>query len=250
MTTPIQFSDSESSRFKLRVGRWASDGHLADDDVARLRDASGEYDVVICRYQSRQTELFASMMAFATHAPIYADSLLYWRTSIGAEKMPVTNPGVTVRHGHVDELESLVMPIFENYPSHYSANPLFHAQDILDGYLEWVTSMVSTGKGVCLVLETESDERAAFAIVTVEEIPDVKFGGISIASRGLGLYRNLIDEAKRFAGTLGRSELVISTQAHNVAVMSTWAAQGWKPFRSVTTVHLSRRDLLEATFGR
>jgi hypothetical protein len=235
----------ESRRFGLRIGRCEIEPTSDRVDTEQIREGLSHYDVVILRYPARLEKPFSELMSFINHRPLYADTLMYWKTRLPAlAPSPSRSGDHGIRLADLEELSSLVLPVFKDYPSHYTANPLFNPADVLDGYVEWVTKLVDSGNAVCLVIETPSDSAAAFAVMTIDDFPDIKFGGIAERSRGTGLYRVLIEECMRYAQGLERSEIMISTQAHNLPVMSSWSTLGFKPFKAVTTVHLVRNELI------
>lgn len=237
----------ESRRFGLRIGRCEIEPTAEQVNTGQIGEGLSDYDVVILRYPARLEKPFSEMMSFVSHRPLYADTLMYWKTRLSSlASSPPRSGNHGIRLADLEELSSLVLPVFKDYPSHYTANPLFKRADVLDGYVEWVTKLVDSGKAVCLVIETPSDSAAAFAVMTIDDFPDIKFGGIAERSRGAGLYRVLIEECMRYSQGLERSEIMISTQAHNLPVMSSWSTLGFKPFKAVTTVHLVRNELLGA----
>lgn len=242
----INPSPSESARFGLSVGRLI----LTElDDHPSVVDAvsSSELDVVILRYPHADARLFAELMKADGRAAIFADCLMYWRRSLSSDAPPAELPaGVSFHLGDAADVDSLVRPIFSSYPSHYSANPLFDPGHALEGYVEWVTGLVASGAAECLVFSAEdSVEPVGFTIVDVtNDSPDIRFGGISPAHRGHGHYDTIINGSMNLVRDRGFDNIKISTQAHNLAVIKTWARQGWAPFESWTTVHLVRADLL------
>ena len=158
---------------------------------------------------------------------------------------PPMPEGVTFRLGQAHEAEELVRPIFLDYPSHYTANPLFEPSAALDGYVEWVTKLVADGHAECLIFENDSGETVGFTVVDFSgSIADIRFGGISPTHRGQRHYDTIIAGSLELAAQRGFTDIKVSTQAHNHAVIRTWARQGWAPFESWTTVHMVRAGLL------
>lgn len=241
----ISESPAESRRFGLRVGRCEVPPGSTQVDTARIRKAVTRFDVLICRYPARFEQSFAELLLCSDHHPIYADTLLHWESALPPQ-IPLPDPAEShhTRFAPVEDLESLVLPIFSEYESHYTANPLFKRKEVLKGYVEWVSDIVGSERGDCLVVVTPNDAAAAFAVMTTGDHPDIKLGGVSEQSRGSGLYRVLIEECMRHVWQLGRDRVMISTQAHNLRVMSSWITLGFKPIRAETTVHLVRNSLL------
>jgi hypothetical protein len=91
---------------------------------------------------------------------------------------------------------------------------------------------------------SDSGAEVGFGIIDWSpEVPDVRLAGILPDFRGRGRYREMVGvlmvEAAERAGCLR-----ISTQVHNLPPMRTWARLGWKPFETLSTIHLVRRPLL------
>ena len=220
----------------------------ASPDVGDLATAvqDSEADVVILRYPSRAVDLFSGLMALPGHEPLFADSLMYWECDLtGAEGLPPISPGLSVVKVPPGDVAPMVRSVFAHYPNHYAANPLFEESAALDGYVEWATTLLGQGNTVCLALTEDAAIRAAFAVIDfTSSVPDIRLAGVHPEHAGRGRYRDLIAAAMCEAEGEGSERIAISTQVHNVAVMSTWAKLGWKPVSSCTTVHLVRRRLL------
>jgi hypothetical protein len=240
--TAISPSPTESARFGLTVGRLVLPDSGAIEDAMSALEESG-FDVVILRYPHINATLFADLALLPQYDAIFADCLVYWKRQLTSR--PPMPEGVTFRLGEAREAEALVRPIFLDYPSHYTANPLFEPSAALDGYVEWVTKLVAGKQADCLIFENDSAETVGFTIVDVSgSIADIRFGGINPAHRGKGHYDTIIAGSMELAEQRGFTDVKISTQAHNHAVIKTWARQGWTPFESWTTVHMVRAGLL------
>ncbi len=240
-------SQSESDRFGRPVARLS----LVDPTVntatelERAADSTGA-DIVILRYPGVAAELFAGLTRFENYEPVYADTLLYWRWRDSEQQtLPPLVHGVAAVSSDAREIADLVRAVFADYSNHYAANPLISPESALEGYVEWVTDLVASESAICLTLKNPGSANAGFAVIDyASDPPDIRLAGIVPAQRGQGCYRLLMTEAMRHARDTGSTELMISTQAHNVAVMSAWARLGWTPSSAATTVHLVRRGLL------
>jgi hypothetical protein len=144
-----------------------------------------------------------------------------------------------------DEISTLVRNVFDGYANHYAANPLFERSLALDGYCAWAASLVGSGDATCTVLDGPDGRPAGFGVVDWATDPaDVRLAGMVTDARGRGWYRWVVAQLMHEADVRGRAPLWISTQAHNVAVMRTWARLGWLPNHTILTTHLVRAGLL------
>ena len=244
------FSPPESARFGWRIGRLTVD-ELADLDelVAGVRHAFEveHLDMVILRAPADAVSLPARLAVLEGIRAVPADTLLYWEWSCGSATTPHPTTGIETITA-LDAIESLVTRVFPGYPNHYAANPLLSADAALAGYCEWAVSLVASGNSSCLVLPgTTTGSVAGFGIVDwAPDIPDVRLAGIVPESRGQGNYRRLVQAIMTMTQSRGLERLRISTQAHNVQPMRTWARLGWRPLRALNTTHLIDEDLLRS----
>lgn len=240
-------SDAESSRFGLEVARMTIDDRRdgVEAEVLGALERS-EADVVVLRYPSHWVDLFGRLMASKSHVPLFADCLMYWECSLPSEG--ATPPaGVDRAWSPVDEIEGLVRDVFDGYGNHYAANPLFDRAAALDGYVEWAMGLVGSGGARCLTVRDDDGVAVGFSLIDFAvATPEVRLAGIRPSHRGVGWYRSLMLESMRSVTEAGFGAISISTQSHNVAVMSTWAKLGWVPVGSMLTVHLVRHGLFAA----
>ena len=202
-------------------------------------------DIVIVRYPAADVGRFFELARLADFEPIYADTLVHWRAALASGRGPERPAGLGARAVSRDETAALVRAVFADYPNHYAANPLLDRHAALEGYVEWATTLLDRGDAASLALVDDAGRDLAFALVDYgPEVADIRLAGVRPEDRGRGHYRALVAAVMQDAVARGRDAIEISTQAHNVAVMSTWARLGWVPTRAVTTVHLVRRGLL------
>lgn len=242
------FSTLESSRFGMRVGRVSLTADVDSTAVVRELAAGMDderLDVLILRFPASDVTMAAHLATVDTWSAIPADTLMYWEWRDRSGPTAKAATGRTVRRvDDVDHVDRLVRDVFPGYPNHYAANPLFSQQAALEGYCEWARRLIGSGDATCIVLVSDTNAEVGFGIVDWSpEVPDVRLAGVLPEFRGRGCYRELVaammSEAAERTGCLR-----ISTQAHNLPPMRTWAGLGWKPFETLTTIHLVRRDLL------
>jgi len=238
-------SETESNRFGLSVARLT----LAESDKIEFQQLASiledqPFNVVIVRFPNVRTDITLSLSEMTSYKAIYADTLLYWETNlIKSSTYFDESDALKVDYVGSEEVPLLVRLVFENYSSHYSVNPLFNSNLILDGYVEWATSLLKSNSAQCLVLRDTTNTIAAFAVTDYSgTIPDIKLAGVIPSHRRRGIYEKLIRACMAEAVLRQYGSLAISTQAHNVTVMSAWARLGWTPKKSVSTIHLVRKD--------
>ena len=242
-----QPSPSESVRFERPIARLTIDaGTVADhDEIVHALEAFPA-DVVILRYPSSSVDLYHHLMKLRSHEPLLADCLLYWECDLKnwSPDGDIAG-GLHTNTAAAPAVGAIVRPVFDRYSNHYAANPLFDPHDALEGYVEWVTTLVEGGSATCLTTHDADDSFVGFAVIDFGvETPDIRLAGISPSHRGRGHYRDLIEATMNLAANAGHDRLAISTQAHNTTVMRTWAALGWAPVNSFTTIHLIKRGLI------
>lgn len=240
-------SPLETSRFGLRVGRLhlgRCDGIQAEQIVALVQGS--DLDVVVLRYPAKAVTWFATLTT-AGYEVIHADTLVYYRRSLTPPPPPLD--ALTMRPASDADLglvEGLVTDMFDGYGNHYLSNPLFRREQVLVGYVEWATSYVAKGAGYAGVLLECSSDRSVVGLATVENGPpgEIALAGLRSAHRGQGLYPVLLRAAGLHLAAEGCSEMVISTQIHNVPAIRAWSSNAFRFDSAFQTVHLVRPGLL------
>ncbi|CAM3545949.1 GNAT family N-acetyltransferase [Nocardioides zeicaulis] len=248
LSTPgVHYRDSplESRRFGLPVGRLTVAGTDAtpgwQHQVADVLDGCGA-EVVVTRWPAREAAVAATLAAQGRRV-IPADNLVYWEVPTAALVERYADPGEACRTGALDaaQLDALVLDTFADYPSHYSANPLFPADLALAGYREWAEHSRSSSPDLVVSLH-EGREPIGVATCAVDGDLDILLAGIASAHQGRGHYARLLAGVARLASDLDVPRIVISTQAGNVNVQRAWARAGFVPFAAFATAHLVRQD--------
>lgn len=239
----VVHSLSESNRFGYSVGRIVVGVEDSSYELLEVISKS-DHDVIILRYPNSETTLFAELQNSPTHFPIFADCLLYWECDVSQSELEHVDHA-TYRSSHAnDQIRELVTTTFRTYQSHYRANPLFEEALALEGYVEWVSDLLDNDLATLLVTKSPEGNVAGWAVIQMnKDHPDVALAGVVPDQRGRGFYKPLISAVMLFVKNSGHTKVCISTQAHNVLVMSTWAKLGWLPTAVVTTVHMVKRNL-------
>ncbi|HEX5121810.1 MAG TPA: GNAT family N-acetyltransferase [Rhodanobacteraceae bacterium] len=237
----LRFSPLESARFGLRVFRAAVDVI----DAARIADEIGRerVDVAILRLPATAID-GADALARHGFAPIVADTQVVYGTDLAADARAPADASITLRAATRDDaalLDRMARSIFADYESHYTANPVFSREKIVEGYAEWAARHAGADDGSAAWLVEHDGALAAFSCYRIE--PDgVAIGvlnGVLPAARGRGVYRGMLNAMlERFAAMrLPRFE--IATQTHNAIVQRVWAQSGLSLRAKYTTLHVN-----------
>ena len=242
MTAGITRSTVESDRFGLRVGRAVVDD---PESLPGLDPDFDDYDVVIVRCPASAKRMSVALREIPGFEVIAADVLCYWRWEGVLPPVPDV-PLPTSVVGPDDSIDDLVRDAFHSYSNHYTANPLFGADQIMDGYCDWAARLIRSPSTTCVVLEDESGDRVGFGIIDWEpEVPDIRLAGMASAAQGRGLYALVIRALLERAQQRGHASVVISTQVDNVNVMRAWTRLGLVPVDATSTFHLVRSNVLD-----
>jgi GNAT superfamily N-acetyltransferase len=244
----------ESDRFGVDVDRLTVPAGVDVPTSSLLfQVAESSADVIVLRYPADRVELFAELLDTG-RTPIFADTLVYWRLRVGSGQQVAADPAVTVISAPAgqgagpivgdDQLDDLIGDVFGDYRNHYLANPLFDRDRALAGYQEWARHSARAG-GV-VALRAGADVLALATTGRTEGVVEIELAGVRAAARGRGLYALLLAGVEELAARAGASEVLISTQAHNVSVQRAWVRYGFEPVASFTTVHLVRAGLMPA----
>lgn len=235
-------SPLDSSRFGLTIARVTVPDLMTAVSVRHVVDALDEHAAELCvvRYPARHTTWFSELKS-AGYDLIWADTLVYWRLTVGLGRRPEERDAITrnfgTPSGHL--VDSIVKETFRGYPNHYSANPRLAPELALAGYSEWARGASRTGDSVLLLSELTPVGLATCSIQ--EEVQEILLAGIVPDHQGRGLYPHLLAAVEDRCADLGATTLVISTQGHNVGVQRLWARYGFEPAASLVTVHAAPR---------
>jgi len=136
-------------------------------------------------------------------------------------------------------VEEAVRDIFHSYKNHYSSNPRLDKIDATSAYVDWARSSVLAGTGMITFLLKNRDRCIGYALVESKlTSANVLLAGILPEFEGSGAYRNfLICIIEKL-----QVDTYISTQSSNIRVQRSWATIGFRPVRTISTIHLQARD--------
>ena len=244
LVSPLHYSPLESARFGLRVFR----GNAATIDARSLREAiaAEHVDVAILRVPVQSPDSLARL-AQAGLNPIVADTLVHYEVDL-QERVANAPRDSRLRlrpagAADADLLEAMARATFTGYVSHYSANPRFHASDILDGYAEWAARHVrSPADGAAAWIVERDSQPVAFSCHRIQPSGEEAVGvlnGVLPEARGRGVYRDMLRAMLIEFANRGAQRFVISTQAHNTAVQRVWLDEWLRLTRSESTLHFN-----------
>lgn len=245
----IQWSETESRRFGLPIGRIEvpETARYDANEIVEAAVASG-LSVIIVRYSARNADWFAGLSAGRLLA-LHADTLVYFEKPICPSVSD--DDRVSLRKVSSEEeitrLEILATAAFEEYRSHYFANPLLDRESIARGYAEWATSFCSPAlndRVAWLATLSSSKDDVGMAAVSLDPDPEFALVAVSSAYSGSGLYGGILAAAERQLAKMGEERCSISTQVHNLPVIRSVSRRDYRPVMSLQTVHLVDRALL------
>jgi GNAT superfamily N-acetyltransferase len=239
----ITYSESESRRFALKLGRA---GAAAVAEPTRLRDEiiDGAWDALILRIPCGGERIAAQLRELGLE-PSQADTLVTWQADLQSIPMPAPEApaGCSLRPARAadtDAITALVHSVFARYPNHYAANPLLDPALALEGYVEWALSHVDHPDRLCWLamvgnevaaLACSSHAPAAGEAVGVLHGVDPRFGG-------RGIYRWLIETSLQHYRKIGYRVFSIATQVGNQSVQRVWGRLGLELAKAEATFHL------------
>lgn len=240
MLTPAPL---ETTRFGLRTFR----GTLGVIDTRALFDclAAENVDLAILRVPPNQAPAVAALEHYGL-TPIHADTLVGYTCNLRdiPPPPPTSENGFLIDDARDDDaaaISELVDIVFAEYPSHYTANPLLDAHDVVAGYREWALSHLRGANRVAWVARVDGHV-AAIACSAFDpssrECQGVLHGVHPDFSRG-GIYTALIRHTQSFFRELGCERLTIQTQAWNMPVQRVWAREGFALAEVFETFHVN-----------
>lgn len=240
-------AELESRRFGLHIGR-ADLGSIPGGTAALIDEIrASDFDLVVLRYPAAETTLFAQLLGTG-YAVIHADTLLYAEKTLSGPD-PVELARFDHRVASVADrstISDLVGEVFDQYGSHYSANPVLDPDVVRAGYVEWAHSFIGSRDRAFLVLsDPGEDELRAFSTVDTTSPGEIVLVGVTPGARGHGWHGRASAVAEAQLRHAGCHTAWSSTQIHNIAVQRSWRTRGYVPRLSLQTVHLVRRDRWE-----
>lgn len=229
----IQASPLDSKRFAIRAFRATVDGpERARTAIEFLR--SGAADLVVARCP---TSALPAVHALEGAGFLLMDTLVYFRRAlVGAPPWPdEVRPVVEADEPRV---EAIARAAFADYSGHYHVDPRLPKDASTEGYVEWALSMCRSKAHDVLVVERGGAVVGFLAIAWVSaSTADIALNAVAPEAQGRGAYDALVKAAIALALRRGRTEIIVSTQIHNVAPQKVWSRNGFEPGPSFHTFH-------------
>jgi hypothetical protein len=236
----------ETRRFGLQVGRIAVPvgARYSCEAIMDIVAQSG-LDIVIVRYPASHADWFVSLASTA-YATIHADTLLYLRKRhIGpCQDQPRLDLRLVATAQDSEVLGDLAERCFDQYRSHYFANPLIDRAAIAAGYGEWARSFAPTDERGAAYFAYLDEHLVGFVVHSHEPEPELILVAVAPGFGGRHLYGEIVRAIGQRLSVNGHDSCSISTQVHNLAVLRSVISLGFTPCLALQTVHLVRRELL------
>ena len=275
-------SPRESRRFGYSIARlsvgtaWRQTATTVEQLGHALwaRVAAAEADIVIVRFPSKLAQLPAPGTVLPGWTIIPAGSIVYWscETRLAAAEPPSDDGMVIVRKSgssqasaeldvtgfDITEFLNALDDSFTDYTSHYTANPLLDSTLVTAGYREWAESNLNDPEGQMYAWTVDGRMIGVAVSRTLNvrgggggsgSVREIELAGMISDAQGRGRYRHLLNAVVHDAHADGVGTVVISTQSHNIRVQRAWASAGFKPERSIDTLHAVRTSLLRQDAG-
>jgi ribosomal protein S18 acetylase RimI-like enzyme len=242
----VRSSEVETKRFGFSFGRCSvpiSSG-VKPAEIARAIE-SRDADITVLRYPADRVTWFDQLAReLGNRVLIHADNLVYWGLAVGNGRQPDEIEGIhTAEPADSEMIGDLTTAIFDGYSGHYTANPLLSASAADAGYRDW--AMRTPLRDAVMLY----DGGSPIGMATTQPGPDhveILLAGVIPTHQGIGRYHHLLQGVENRARHSSTSEVVISTQAHNIAVQRSWARYGFLPMISINTLHVIRADIWAA----
>jgi GNAT superfamily N-acetyltransferase len=239
----------ESRRFGLSVGRLDVPENARYDPEGVMAAVAGSgLTVVVVRYAADRVDWFARLTS-DHYTAIHADTIIYFERALAPRPRDVQVVTVTPVSTPEDlaELRDMALMAFNDYRSHYFADPLLKNELIAEGYAEWALSFTDceAERGAWLARALDTNEIVGFCALSYLPQPEFCLVAVHPNHAGRGLYGSILAASETRLSAMGVQRCSISTQVHNRAVLRTVTRRDYKPVLSLQTVHLIDRSVLE-----
>jgi hypothetical protein len=238
----LRRSAIESARFGLEVWRASAIGDTAS--VLPELVASGA-DVAIYRLPAAGSAPVKALAARGIEV-IKAGTLVYYTLDLASYlPRPLHNGDIRIAEATADDdagLDRLVEASFQDYPSHYLANPLFRPADVRAGYREWALGHRRDASRTATWVARRQGRMVGFACCEFDSARRICNGGIYGVlpdESGGGLFGDLIRHTQASFKARGFVEMRMSGNVDNFAVQKVWVREGFHMYAAYDTLHVN-----------
>lgn len=233
---PIELNALESARFGITA--------------ARLTDLSAPLDRVNAAARAQGVQMITARVD-SNHLPLVQaleedgyrlmDMLVYYSHDLARLPEPGASPaGETLRRASPADaaaVAEVAKAAFRGYLGHFHSDPRLSGTDADAAYVEWAQSSVTTCDDTAPAFVAVVDGRIAAFLTTDMNVGEIVLNAVLPQVQGQGIYGRLVDQALQAARRAGCRQLSVSTQVNNIAPQRTWCRRGFRPLRSLYTLH-------------
>jgi hypothetical protein len=238
----ISYSAVESKRFGCKILRGSI--YKLDCDALKSLIISEEPDVIVLRLPSevKQTHYQLTTIGFPV---LHCDTLVVYQCALSSIQSVALRNNLAfnlVTKKTEAVITSLVTEIFQDYNNHYSSNPFFNKDAILQGYIEWAHSFINEIDNTKYAwYVTFNDTIIAFALCSTDNTNGCEgvLYGVKKEYAGKGVYSDIIRFTQNYFKTNGLKVMKVSTQIQNHSVQKAWVKEGFVLKQSFDTYHIN-----------
>lgn len=235
----MYLSATESKRFGMTVSRLVVPIGSTVDRLGLDRSVgeSGA-DLIIMRCASQARGIATWLTSLDGWRYLHADTLLYFSRDLSDARIDGANIHSDVVD--LDLLRNLAQRTFASYKNHYSSNSKIPEHAVRDGYVEWLTRLLSQSTTRTFVVE---EVGAYVSFVLACGLPEMNAAEIVLNGthpdyESRGHYSRLLAMALSSFKSSGAERVWISTQASNRRAIRAWIRLGFNFEYAIDTYHL------------
>jgi len=198
-------------------------------------------DFVIMRYPAEQYSI-AETLQVSSLTSCIADTLIYLEANVQKVPKPPGFFSLLACETVDSRVARLIAAIFSHYSNHYSASSIFSEVDIAESYADWTRHQLQRSTGECWILQDSSGHAAALGVLdtTSPSSNEITLIGVEPSFRSSGVFAELLGHLAEVTGNSGKTQLITSTQAANIASLRGLSKAGFLPILSLNTLHISK----------
>lgn len=236
----LQVEQTEVNRFGRRIARLRipDDAEVSASSIVTLC-ISERVEMLTLRIPTACLDIVHDL---EEHGFMLMDCLVYYKAETDdIRRLPPRDCTIReVETSEVDQVVKLAHICFEDYNSHYRADPRLDRGLISQGYMDWARRSCLDRAVAATVLAPVVDEKIV-GFATIRRNSDIEgegvLFGVDPAFSGRGIYGALVDRGKQWCHEQGMTRMVVSTQLDNLQVQRSWINRGFYLYQSMFTFH-------------